>query len=239
MEGNFVDIWRGCLSIEADIIAEKMDALSESEKQKADNFKLPIMRRRYIAVRYLLRKILAAYLQTEPRALQFQADAYGKPFLVCGSLHFNISHTADLLMVAVANFADIGIDVEAIKPRGNLDGLAARCFAETEYQAWRQLPEAQQEAVFYRLWTKKEAFVKAVGRGIALGLDKCEVELAPDGQLISVPAEFGAASAWRVTELPISADSAAALVTPNCRFTLRHTCFEPLWNFPSVRLCAD
>lgn len=221
MEGNFVDIWRGCLSIEADIIAEKMDALSEPEKRKADNFKLPIMRRRYIAVRFLLRKTLANYLQIEPRALQFQADTYGKPFLACGSLHFNISHTADLLMIAVANFADIGIDVEAIKPRGNLDGLAARCFAETEYQAWRQLSGAQQEEVFYRLWTKKEAFVKAVGRGIALGLDKCEVRLEAGGQFVSIPAEFGGAADWQITELPVNAESAAALVTPNCSFALR------------------
>lgn len=198
-----------------------LDNLSETERQKAASFRLPLMRQRYIAVRYLVRKTLGHYLQTEPRALQFYADTYGKPFLACGSLHFNISHTADLLMIAVANFPDIGIDVESIKPRGSLDGLAVRCFTETEYQTWRELPGTQQEKVFYRLWTKKEAFVKAVGRGIALGLEKCEVQLPAGGQLVNIPAEFGSAADWLITELPTNGDSAAALVTTSCCFNLR------------------
>lgn len=221
MEGRFVDVWEGSLSVEPEILTDMLDNLSETEQQKAAAFKLPLMRQRYIAVRYLVRKTLGQYLQTEPRALKFYADTYGKPFLACGSLHFNISHTADLLMLAVANFPDIGIDVESIKPRGSLDGLAVRCFTETEYQTWRQFPGAQQEAVFYRLWTKKEAFVKAVGRGIALGLEKCEVQLPVGGQLVNIPAEFGGATDWQITELPTNADSAAALVTTSCRFNLR------------------
>lgn len=226
MEGKFVDVWEGSLSVEPEILTGMLDNLSETERQKAAAFKLPVMRQRYIAVRFLLRKTLGNYLQTEPRALQFHVDTYGKPFLACGSLHFNISHTADLLMIAVANFPDIGIDVEAIKLRGNLDCLAVRCFAEAEYQAWRQLPDAQQEMAFYRLWTKKEAFVKAVGRGVALGLEKCEVQLQAGGQLVNIPPEFGVATDWQISELPTNAASAAALVTSSCCFNLRRLGFQ-------------
>lgn len=236
VEGKFVDVWEGCLSVEPGMLSGMLETLNETEQQKAAAFRLPLMRQRYIAVRYLVRKTLGQYLQTEPQALQFCADTYGKPFLACGSLHFNISHTADLLMIAVANFPDIGIDVESIKPRGSLDGLAVRCFTDTEYHGWRQLSGAQQQAVFYRLWTKKEAFVKAVGRGIALGLEKCEVQLPAGGQLVNIPAEFGSAADWRITELPTDADSAAALVTPNHSFTLGQLSLSPSLNRAIAKL---
>ncbi|MCK9609130.1 MAG: 4'-phosphopantetheinyl transferase superfamily protein [Methylomonas sp.] len=222
MEGKFVDVWQGSLSVEPEIMAGMLGSLSETEQQKAAAFKLPVMRQRYITVRFLLRNTLANYLQTKPRALQFQVDSYGKPFLACGSLHFNISHTADILMIAVANFADIGIDVEVIKPRGSLDSLAARCFSMRELHDWQQLPPEHRSVAFYSLWTKKEAFVKAVGRGIGLGLEQCEVDLQSDGQLRAIPAEYGLATDWKITELSIDPSARAALANRNCKFSLRH-----------------
>lgn len=221
MEPYFVDVWQGRLMLEAKVLNGLSAFLNGDERQKAQSFRLPVMRDRFVAARGLLRQTLAGYLHADPACLQFETGEYGKPALACGSLHFNISHSADLLLIAVADFADIGVDIEQIKPRGMLDSLARRCFSDREFQGWSRLPVEQQLESFFRLWTKKEAFVKAVGRGIALGVEHCEVELEKGGGLLSIPAEYGAVSGWKVSELTVDAGACAALVTANCGYVLR------------------
>ncbi|MGZ4957701.1 MAG: 4'-phosphopantetheinyl transferase family protein [Methylomonas sp.] len=218
---HFVDVWSGHLTLETERLKSLADVMSDSEREKAQAFKLPLMRDRYMAARVLIRQTLACYLQTDPASLQFEAGEYGKPCLTSGSLHFNISHTGDFLLIAVGDFPDIGVDMESIKPRSSMDSLARRCFSDREFDCWRQLRAEQQLRAFYRLWTKKEAFVKAVGRGIALGLDQCEVEMEEGGQLLAIPAEYGPANAWKVVELTVAADACVALVAPDCGFVLR------------------
>ena len=218
MQYNFVDVWYGQLT---DKPSSLHPILSEEERQKAESFKLPVMRQRYIAVRTELRKTLATYLDVEPAQLSFQIGAHGKPHLADDSLHFNISHTADHLIIAVSNIANIGVDIEIIKPRTGIDNLAARCFSSAELCTWHELPTKRKLEAFYRVWTKKEAFVKAVGRGIALGLEYCEMDIHTGGQLQRIPSEFGQAADWRLIELPLGNEQMAALATPNCSFNLR------------------
>ncbi|PPD31756.1 MAG: 4-phosphopantetheinyl transferase [Methylomonas sp.] len=220
MESNFVDVWHGCLLQPYQDIDSLLSIMSEQEKQKANTFKLDAMRTRYIAVRTTLRQVLASYLGSDPVKLEFKAAEHGKPFLVCESLHFNLSHTANQLVIAVANFPHIGIDIEEIKSRSNFESLAARSLSVNELKAWRHLTEDAQRQSFYRLWTKKEAFMKAVGRGLAMGLQQCEVELASGGQLKTIPQEYGAATDWLTTELAIDASVHAALVTPRSQYEL-------------------
>jgi 4'-phosphopantetheinyl transferase len=200
---HFVDVWQGGLSLSADTLACLASRLSDEETLKAQAFKFPTLRDRYIAARGMLRETLAGYLAVDPTALKFVSGPYGKPALLDEALHFNISHTADSLLIAVANFSDIGIDIEAVKLRRNFDSLAQRCFSEPEYQGWCGLPAEMQAEAFYRLWTKKEAFVKAVGRGIALGVEQCEFALDVGGQVLAIPDEYGPASAWLVHELDV------------------------------------
>jgi len=218
LQAHFVDVWHGCLD---QISSNLQPILSCEERQKAESFKVPVVRRRYIAVRSELRKVLAAYLDLTPIQVKFHTGPHGKPHLSSNSLHFNISHTADELVIAVGNIANIGVDVEIIKTRTGMYNLAARCFSNAELIAWQDLPTEQKLAAFYRLWTKKEAFVKAVGRGIALGLERCEVDIRSGGQLHCIPPEFGQAADWSLTELPLGTLQMAALATPACPFTLR------------------
>lgn len=231
MKSDFVDVWHGSLLHPDQNIDSLLRQLSIQERLKANAFKLADMRNRYIAVRASLRQTLAAYLDTDPQQLQFNQSEHGKPFLACESIHFNLSHTANYLVIAVANFPHIGIDIEVSRSRNNLDSLAARCFAPSELQAWRQLPDAARQPAFYRLWTKKEAFVKAVGRGLAMGLAQCEVDWVADGQLLSIPSEYGLATDWRVIELSIATAAHSALVTPKCRFDLRFRSLNGHANF--------
>jgi len=152
--------------------------------------------------------------------LQFDIGEYGKPRLISDSLHFNLSHTDDHLLIAVGNVPDIGIDVERVNQRSNLAAIVQRILSKDELHQWRQLSPDQQLDAFYRLWTKKEAFVKAVGRGIALGMELCELEVEQGGQLIAIPSAYGVVSDWQVTELAVPSGLSAALVARRCCFKL-------------------
>ena len=226
MRHRFVDVWQADLNQYARCLSKLTAVLSDRERQRADTFQQPLLRNRYMAVRAITRHVLASYLSAKPADLQFTLGEHGKPALISDSLHFNISHTDQLLLIAVGNLPDIGVDIELIKTRSNMGGMAKRCFAERELKIWQQLSEPQSQETFYRLWTKKEAFVKATGRGIALGLNRCEVEPQIAGQLISIPKEYGMASDWKITEISLVKGFCAALATPNLGFELRHLFFN-------------
>lgn len=226
MNAHFVDVWQGKLNLPAETLGRLALLLSEEESAKAQSFKFPHLRNRYVAAHGMLRQTLASYLAVDPAGLRFGTGDYGKPELIGDVLHFNVSHTADTLLIAVADMADIGVDIETVKPHRNLASLAERCFSEREYYEWRQLAADEQLLVFYRLWTKKEAFVKAVGRGIALGVERCEFDWIHGGCLLAIPDEYGPAAAWKVHELQVDAGFSAALVTPNVRYDLRRLVLE-------------
>lgn len=173
-------------------------------------------------VRGCLRTVLAGYLGDDPKQVRFSTGLYGKPLLVGHDLQFNISHSGDWLVIAVANVSTVGVDVECVKPRASLDQVARRCFSETEYRHWRALPVDQQLRCFYRLWTIKEAFVKAVGRGLALGLSACEVDCVEFDRLLGVPDDCGgAADDWAVKTLPMDEAVVGAVVVPSGDCLLR------------------
>lgn len=226
MSHRFVDVWLADLNLENRCLSKLIDVMSPLEKQRAETFQQPLLRNRYQAVRAITRHVLASYLPMQPANIEFVSGEHGKPNLLNTALSFNISHTGHWLLIAVANLPDIGIDIEQIKTRSNVEAMARRCLADSELLYWRSLSDQQSLEVFYRLWTKKEAFVKAVGRGIAMGLNRCEVEPHLDGQLIAIPEEYGVASAWKVTEIAVTAGISSALVTPNCRFELNYKTFE-------------
>jgi 4'-phosphopantetheinyl transferase len=214
---HFVDIWQGNLALDVQSLDKLIVLLDQQELARARAFKLPAVRDRFVATRGLLRTILARYLQVDPAGLQFTAGEYGKPALSAEQLYFNLSHTADSLVIVVSDLENIGVDIERIKPRSSLPQLARRCFSKAEFNAWHLFSESQRQQVFYKLWTQKEAFVKAVGRGVALGLDRCEVDLAGSG-FLKVPQEYGLAENWRIIEFFLNQDLCGAVVAPNVEF---------------------
>jgi 4'-phosphopantetheinyl transferase len=224
MTEAFVDIWQGNLAEHAGRLHALMALLSDTELAKAQTLQTEQAKMHYIVSRGLLRTTLAGYLHCGPRELEFSIGEHGKPTLLGHDLAFNLSHSQDSLLLAVSNLQTVGVDVETIKPRKSLQGIAQRCFSAGEFKHWQQLPSAEQTGQFFRLWTIKEAFVKAVGRGIALGLDHCEVDIGSHRGFSAVPDEYGPAATWLVTELNLGEQVAAALVTANCHYQLR--CFE-------------
>lgn len=225
MSRHFVDIRFGRMSDFAERQDEFLGCLSGDERERSRGIKRDIARDRYVISRGLLRQTLAEYVACAPAELQFAVGLHGKPFLSGHELYFNLSHSGDSLLLAVSDLQAIGVDIETVRDRDNLPGIAERSFSAAELAYWQALPEAERVSAFFRLWTIKEAFVKAVGRGIALGLASCEVDVAGFRGFSCIPQEYAPAVAWSVRELELAASAKAALVAPNSEFAIRELVF--------------
>lgn len=143
--------------------------LSADERARAERLKIPDVRRRFVAARVGLRRVLAAATGQSPETLTFAQGQQGKPHLtgIDGPPHFNISHSGDTALIAVAD-VPVGVDVEILRPLAAMDEMAAMAFTDAEREALIILPEATRLPVFFRLWTRKEAVTKAHGAGFRM-----------------------------------------------------------------------
>ena len=168
-----VHVWRAALDQRPACRKALAETLSEDERARASRFRSRSAQDRFVVARGILRNILARYLDLAPAQLRFSDGRHGKPALAedmrCRPLHFNLSHSADLVLVAVAPRA-VGIDVERVRPRTRLDRIAGRMFAANEAARLRALPSRERLDMFYRCWTRREALAKAQGEGLRLPL---------------------------------------------------------------------
>ena len=161
-----------------------------------------------------LRRVLAAYLHVDTQAVQLAEDAYGKPRLaghVNHALQFNWSHSGDRAVIALAMGVAPGIDLERYRVRPRALDIAQRYFAPPEIEQLAQLPDSQRSDVFLRLWTAKEALLKALGRGLAFGLNRLSVHARDDGDLELVRFDTQRAQDWQLHAVTIDSAHAAAL----------------------------
>lgn len=175
------------------------DWLDAEEQARAERLAKPAARHAFIRTRAYLRGLLGAYLGVPPTAVRLICNAHGKPRLAgsedARGLVFNVSHSGDRLLLAFAWDIPLGVDVERLRPRRDLERLAAYCLSAGELERWRRLPAERKLTDFTRSWTAKESFVKATGRGIALGLQN--IALAEGGAAFAaVPLPYGPASGW-------------------------------------------
>lgn len=146
--------------------------LSPAEHQQWQGIDQPLRQREYLVSRALLRRLLADRLSCPTSALAFCTNAHGKPELCDIRWQFNLSHSADWLVIALCAEGPLGVDIEMGRRRRQILPLAKRFYAAHEYEWLSTLPAPEQERAFYRLWSRKEAVLKAHGGGIAAGLDK-------------------------------------------------------------------
>ena len=158
--------------------------LDTEERARADRFRFERDYRRFVARRAFLRRVLAGYTGVAPAALRYRRSANGKPELQdVDGLAFSTSHAAGLAAVAVATHANVGIDVERLRPMPDALDIARRFFTGSEVDHLRAVPAARRSDAFLRLWTRKEAYVKALGRGLSMPLDGFEA-LAPEARVV-------------------------------------------------------
>jgi 4'-phosphopantetheinyl transferase len=207
-----IDVWYS-QHLDNALYAQHWRVLDNAEKMRAEKFKTPLLQQRYVAAHGFLRHILAHYLSVSADSIRIDTSTHGKPYLPdYPELAFNLSHTGDALMVAVAELCQLGVDIEQCKPRPMLADLANRCFGSEELTYWQQLPEAEQLRAFYQFWTRKEAFVKATGFGIALGMKDCVLNPDKPQTFLAVPAACGVASDWHSRDIAVEEGMCAALV---------------------------
>jgi 4'-phosphopantetheinyl transferase len=189
--------------------------LAPEERERANRFRFPEHRRRYIVCRGTVRELLAPYLNLAPAAIQFDHNPYGKPSVPGSGVHFNVSHSGDWAMLAVSAQLEVGIDLERIDPSFAQEQIPERFFSPREVEHLRSLPESQQAAAFFRCWTRKEAYIKARGLGLALALDSFDVSLLPDD-----PPQLFRAGNWSIQNLDAPEGYAAAIVAEGGEFTV-------------------
>jgi len=216
---NEVHVWRASLRREASKALGLLQILSEDERRKAARFCLQEVREQFIVGRAILRGILGRYLHVDPKRLQFNYGPHGKPAVApeCGGegISFNMSDSHGLAIYAVARRRQVGIDLERMRSDVPCERMARRFFAENELKAFLALPVNQRQEGFFNCWTRKEAYLKAIGEGLSFPLKNVVVSLAPcePAAILAVQGGPEQARQWSLVALhPDPAYSAALAV---------------------------
>ena len=228
--GPEVHVWKVELDHSAGHLEQHWNILSADEQAKANGFHFEIHRSQFVAGRALLRILVSCYLQIQPQLLVFEYGLYGKPTLIPeqsqGGIQFNLTHSDALVLYAFTAAREIGIDIERVQLVPDMDQVAARSFSRLEYKTWAKLPDSEKGKAFFRCWTRKEAFVKAIGNGIQYPLDKFDVTLLPGHlpKLTRVESDPLAVDRWSYMDLPEIPGYASALISEGHDWCLE--CYE-------------
>jgi 4'-phosphopantetheinyl transferase len=200
-----IHIWRLTLDQPSAQVLELFNTLAEDERARAERFCFEKDRRHFIVARGLLRQILSGYVGVEPRDIRFGYGDNGKPFLrndIPTNLRFNLSHSDGLAVLAVTAGAEIGVDFEVIQPGRDMDCIANQFFSASEYAVLQNIPAANALETFYNCWTRKEAFLKALGSGLSTPLDNFDVPLEPPWALFHWKPTTNSVAALVVSAIP-------------------------------------
>ncbi len=217
-----VHIWRINLNQSESQLQSFQETLSSDEIARAQRFYFPEHRQRFIAGRGTLRAILGQYLGINPKQVEFAYQPRGKPLLAAKfadkGLLFNLSHSQDLALCGVSYQNQIGVDLEYIRTMSDLESLAKRFFSSREYEYLRLISPQEQQQIFFRYWTCKEAYLKATGDGL-VQLEEIEISLTPNQ-----PSQLLVSGDWNLRELTPADNFAAAVVVAGRNINLH--CWE-------------
>ena len=229
LSSDDVHVWRATLDQPAEYVRQLAQSLSEDERLRAERFYFERDRSRFIVGRGLLRFILSRYLEIAANKLQFCYSSRGKPELVETSsaykLRFNVSHSQEIVLYAVTRDRSIGIDVEYIRPMPEAEQIVNSFFSVYENNLFQHLPLCQKQLAFFNCWTRKEAFVKAIGDGLSLPLDQFDVSLIPGepARLLEIKGDRSS-TCWSLQDLTLDPGYVAALAVEGQSWNL--SCWE-------------
>ena len=202
-----VHIWYVDLSAADTCVPTPESVLSLDERARAARLVQGENRRRFVVSRAVLRCLLSQYAEVAPEQLRFDYGPHGKPELastgLAQGLGFNMSHSGDVILYAVARGRSIGIDVEHERPRSNFMRIAERFFSVEEYEALHAFPDRDRPSAFFRCWTRKEAYVKARGDGIAAGLDTFSVSMDEEPCLLRSDEGPAEVARWSMADIVV------------------------------------
>lgn len=198
-----VDVWRFSLDQPASVTDALYEFLNADERARTERFAMERVRRQFVIGRGFLRQTLARYLDIDPRAVRFDYGNHGKPQLADGRLSFNLTHSENRALLGLTRTGELGVDLERIRSMQDLEGIARRFFAPGEVAVLTAVEAALRELAFFHCWTRKEAFIKALGEGLSRPLDQFEVTLRPGepARLLWVHNEPDEHERWQFTHL--------------------------------------
>ena len=210
---NEIHIWTVPLIVDPAELARLGGLLSDCERERARRFIHIPSRDQFTITRARLRLLLGRTLGIDPMCVMFGSSNTGKPTLPGTSLSFNVSHTQGLALIALAGGREIGVDVERIRPQPTHLDMATRYFTPAESQRLNALSPTESERAFFHVWTRKEAFLKAIGLGLSHGLERFEVSVPPDEpcRLLRIDGDESAATGWTLMNLGLEAGYVGAL----------------------------
>ena len=203
---NELHIWVVDLNFPIEQKAQYLDSLSAEEKLRAQAFKIANPQENFIATRYTLRNILSQYLNSTNIKIAF--TEHKKPYLLDHpELQFNLSHSNELALIALALQHPVGVDIEKIRATFN-PAIVTRYFNENEQSALAKFPAQEQIKIFHRVWAKKEAIIKAIGGGLTMPVSSFSVSTEMQAEIIAIEKEN-----WHLFPLEIHPNYEAAVAT--------------------------
>jgi 4'-phosphopantetheinyl transferase len=219
-----VHVWQIDTFAAAAELARFQDYLSSDELRRAANFLFQSDQVRFTVTRGILRYLLANYSNVSPQAIEFEYNNFGKPELGRSTeahLQFNVAHSAELAMLAISLGTPVGIDIEQIVCR-DVSRLAKHLFAKEDHARFVSLPYKDQLTAFFCAWTRKEAVIKGIGRGLAIPLTSFDVCFIPGSAPALTTVRFDdLATTWSLFEIEADPGYAAALAVPSNAYRIR------------------
>jgi len=232
ISSNEVHVWRVFLDA-TNIQSESVTGiLSADELAKAEKFHFEGDQKKFIMTRGLLRMILGSYLGKKPGELCFEYNAFGKPVLPadagCDALQFNLSHSGEIALYAVTRGRNIGIDAERIRDNVDIGQIAKRFFSAEEIRSLDSIHKKNRSEVFFKYWTRKEAFIKARGEGISFPMEQCDVSSISGSMLspVKLPDNSSESLRWYGQDLFPGPGYAAAIAVEG------NDCDISCWHYP-------
>lgn len=217
-----VHVWR--TSLDDPGLQKGRTNLSHDELHRAALFRFERDRNRFVACRGLLRSLLAAYSGSSPSDIEFAYSSEGKPSAPSLKIDFNVSHSEGLAIIGFSKNCVLGLDIEIHRCDFELQELAERNFSEREREVFRSLPKEHQVQGFFDCWTRKEAFLKAVGGGLLVPLQLFDVafEVGKQASLLDARGQLSRFRDWRIIDLPLGANLSSALALPRGDVALKN-----------------
>lgn len=228
-----VHVWRASLAAGRDELARLHAILSDEERARAARFRYDMHRDRFVAGRGIQRRLLARYLDTGPAAIRYSLAAHGKPSLdgahAESGIRFNVSNAEEGLLVAVTLEREVGVDLEPLHRAVDRDAVARRFFSVPENEVYDTIAEEERDAAFFTCWTRKEAYIKAVGDGLTMPLDCFDVTLRPGepARLLATRGDPTQVERWTMRELDPGPGWLAALVVEGPELDLHLFDWDP------------
>lgn len=231
IEYKLIQVWAVRLNCSVAQRASLKAVLSAEERARAEKFVFPRDQQAYMVARGTLRNILSAHTGFPPETVVFETNQYGKPSLHpnCGGewIHFNVAHSGSLALYAIRAAGEVGVDIEQIRPLDDLRAIAASTFSRAEYFDLQSLPQHQYQEAFFNCWTRKEAFIKAIGQGLSYGLQNFDVTLRPDEPARIRHIAGASPREWSLIDLRPAAGYAAAIAAPGPNLKVRLRWWNP------------